>query len=102
MPSKICLANKRPRDIWPETGEENQMRSRVLTMFSIVLIVAFAVSISMVTAAQAPPAGGPPAAGGQAPRGGGPGGPGGPGGGAPGGAQRGGGGRGGPGMALTS
>jgi len=71
-------------------------------MFSIVLIVAFAVSISMVSAAQAPPAGGPPAAGGQAPRGGGPGGPGGPGGGAPGGAQRGGGGRGGPGMALTS
>jgi len=72
------------------------MRSRVVTMFSIVLIVAFAVSMSMVTAAQAP-AGGPPAAGGQAPRGGG-----GPGGGAPGGAQRGGGGRGGPGMALTS
>lgn len=70
------------------------MRSRVVTMFSIVLIVAFAVSISMMAAAQAP-AGGPPAAGAQAPRGGGPGG-------APGGAPRGGGGRGGPGMALTS
>jgi Raf kinase inhibitor-like YbhB/YbcL family protein len=69
------------------------MRSRVVTMFSIVLIVAFAVSISMAAAAQAPAGGGPPAAG--APRGGGPGG-------APGGAQRGGGGRGGPGMALTS
>jgi len=72
------------------------MRSRVVTMFSIVLIVALAVSISMLAAAQAP-AGGPPAAGGQAQRGGG-----GAPGGAPGGAQRGGGGRGGPGMALTS
>src|SRR3954464_2312138 len=76
------------RKIWPESGEEKPMRSRVVTMFSIVLIVAFAVSISLA-AAQAP-------AGAQAPRGGGPGG-------APGGAQRGGGGgRGGPGMALTS
>src|SRR3954464_13067566 len=75
------------RKIWPESGEEKPMRSRVVTMFSIVLIVAFAVSISLA-AAQAP-------AGAQAPRGGGPGG-------APGGAPRGGGGRGGPGMALTS
>ena len=48
------------------------MRSRVVTMFSIVLIVAFAVSLTMAAAVQAP-AGGPPAAGAQALRGGGPG-----------------------------
>jgi Raf kinase inhibitor-like YbhB/YbcL family protein len=102
MPYKISRANKRPKDFWPETGEENHMRSRVVTMFSIVLIVAFAISMSVVAAAQAP-AGGPPAAGAQAP-GGGAGRGGGAPGGAPGGGQGrgGGGGRGGPGMTLTS